>query len=61
VPDEIWNEAAKHYDEPQLATLVLSIAMTNFWNRLNITTRQVAGEWMKSAEGNAWLKERSNA
>jgi hypothetical protein len=27
-----------------------SIAMTNFWNRLNITTRQVAGEWMKSAE-----------
>jgi alkylhydroperoxidase family enzyme len=50
VPDEIWNEAAKHYDEPQLATLVLSIAMTNFWNRLNSATRQVAGEWMKSAE-----------
>jgi alkylhydroperoxidase family enzyme len=61
VPDEIWNEAAKHYDEPQLATLVLSIAMTNFWNRLNITTRQVAGEWMKSAEGKTWLKERANA
>jgi AhpD family alkylhydroperoxidase len=61
VPDEIWNEAAKHYDEPQLATLVLSIAMTNFWNRLNITTRQVAGEWMKSDEGKAWLKEHANA
>lgn len=57
VPDEIWNEAKRHYDEPQLATLVLSIALTNFWNRVNITTRQVAGEWTKSAEGKAWLKE----
>ena len=61
VPDEIWNEAAKHYDEPQLATLVLSIAMINFWNRLNVTTRQVAGEWTKSAEGKAWLKEHAVA
>src|ERR1700758_512111 len=61
VPDEIWNEAARHYDEPQLASLVLSIAMTNFWNRLNITTRQVAGEWMNSDEGKAWLKEHANA
>ena len=57
VPDEIWDEAKRHYDEPQLATLVLSIALTNFWNRVNITTRQVAGEWMKSAEGKAWLKD----
>ncbi|MFL6427399.1 MAG: carboxymuconolactone decarboxylase family protein [Acidobacteriaceae bacterium] len=61
VPDEIWNEAARHYDEPQLATLLLSIALTNFWNRLNITTRQVAGEWAKSAEGKAWLKEHAVA
>jgi AhpD family alkylhydroperoxidase len=59
VPDDIWNEAAKYYDEPQLATLVLSIAMINFWNRLNVTTRQIAGEWMKSAEGKAWLKEQA--
>jgi AhpD family alkylhydroperoxidase len=61
VPDEIWDEAAKHYDEPQLATLVLNIALTNFWNRLNVTTRQVAGEWTKSAEGKAWLKEQAVA
>lgn len=61
VPDEIWNEAARHFDEPQLATLVLSIAMINFWNRLNITTRQVAGEWLKSAEGKAWLREHAVA
>jgi AhpD family alkylhydroperoxidase len=45
VPDEIWNEAVKHYDEPALASLVLHIAATNLWNRLNATTRQLAGSW----------------
>lgn len=54
VPDEIWDEAARHFDEPQLATLVLSIALTNVWNRFNVATRQVAGEWLKSAEAKAW-------
>ena len=43
VPDEIWNEAARHYDEPALAALILSIATVNVWNRLNVSTRQVAG------------------
>lgn len=43
VPDAIWNEAKLHYDEPQLAALVLAIAATNVWNRLNVATRQVAG------------------
>jgi AhpD family alkylhydroperoxidase len=43
VPDEIWDEAARHYDEKALAALVLSIAGINVWNRLNVTTRQVAG------------------
>lgn len=43
VPDEIWDEAARHYDEKQLAALVLWIATTNIFNRLNVTTRQVAG------------------
>lgn len=42
VPDEIWNEAAKHYDEQELATIVLCIGLTNLWNRLNVITRQVA-------------------
>lgn len=50
VPDAIWNEAARHYDEKQLAGLVLAIATINVWNRLNVTTRQIAGEWLKSAE-----------
>ena len=43
VPDEVWNEAARHYDEPALAVLVLNIALINCWNRINATTRQVAG------------------
>jgi AhpD family alkylhydroperoxidase len=43
VPDEIWDEAARHYQEPALAALILSIALINAWNRINVTTRQVAG------------------
>jgi alkylhydroperoxidase family enzyme len=49
VPDEIWNEVARHYHERALASLILSIALINVWNRLNVATRQVAGEWVKSA------------
>jgi len=45
VPDEVWNEAARHYDEKALAALLLSIATTNVFNRLNVGTRQVAGSW----------------
>jgi AhpD family alkylhydroperoxidase len=45
VPDVIWDEAAKHYDEQGLASLILMIAVSNVFNRLNITTRQVAGAW----------------
>src|SRR5215831_692802 len=56
VPDVIWEEAAQYYDEPALAALILSIALINVWNRLNVTTRQVAGEWVKSAEARAWVE-----
>ncbi len=45
VPDAIWNEAARHYDEQGLATLVLWIATSNLYNRLNVTTRQPPGSW----------------
>ncbi len=46
VPDEVWNQAASHYDERQLGALVLTISGVNLWNRLNTATRQVAGlEW----------------
>jgi AhpD family alkylhydroperoxidase len=45
VPDEIWDEVARHYDEAARAALVLQIALINVWNRLNAATRQIAGEW----------------
>jgi len=44
VPDDVWNEAAKHYNEKQLAALVLWIATTNLYNRVNVATRQPAGK-----------------
>jgi AhpD family alkylhydroperoxidase len=40
VSDEVWAEAARQYDEPALAALILDIASVNLWNRLNVTTRQ---------------------
>ncbi|MEU5428092.1 carboxymuconolactone decarboxylase family protein [Streptomyces olivoreticuli] len=43
VPDEIWAEAAEHYDERQLAGLTLWIGLTNLFNRINVTTKQPAG------------------
>jgi AhpD family alkylhydroperoxidase len=42
VPDEVWNEAARLYDEPALAALLVGIATINVWNRLNAATRQIA-------------------
>jgi AhpD family alkylhydroperoxidase len=56
VEDEIWNEAARHYNESELASLVLWIASTNVWNRLNIATQQVVGDWAKSDEAREWRK-----
>jgi len=43
VPDEVYDEAARHYDEQGLAALILTIATTNLFNRLNASTRQLAG------------------
>ncbi len=45
VPDEIWGEATRHYDEQAMAALLLAIATTNVYNRLNVATRQEAGNW----------------
>jgi len=45
VPDDVWEEAKRHYEEAALAALVLNIALINFWNRTNIPTRQVAGAY----------------
>jgi AhpD family alkylhydroperoxidase len=45
VPDDVWKEAARHYDEPKMAALILAISQINVWNRLNIGAGTVAGEW----------------
>ena len=46
VPDQIWQEAAQHYDEAALGALVMAIGLINLWNRLNAVTRQVSGPWV---------------
>ena len=43
VPDSVWEEAARYYDERELAALVLWISTTNLFNRINVSTRQPAG------------------
>lgn len=43
VPDEVWDEAARHYDEQQLGGLLVAISTVNVWNRFNVATRQIAG------------------
>jgi AhpD family alkylhydroperoxidase len=47
VSDELWDEVARHYDERQLAGLVLAIASINTWNRINAITRQISGPWIE--------------
>ena len=51
VTDEAWANAAKHYDEDQLAALVALIAGINAWNRLNVITRQPAGDYQPGQWG----------
>ena len=46
VPDEVWDAAAAHHDETQMAALVLAIAHINVWNRVNVAVKQMAGgDW----------------
>lgn len=44
VSDEVWSEAARHYDEKALAALLLHVAQINVWNRLNAAVKQMAGQ-----------------
>jgi AhpD family alkylhydroperoxidase len=52
IPDEVWDEAARHYDKQQLAGLVLTIAGINAWNRINASTRQITGRWVEQ-----WIRK----
>ena len=45
VPDAIWEEATRHYDEKALAALILQIGLINTFNRINVAIRQPAGPW----------------
>jgi len=48
VPDDVWEEAARHYDQAQLAALVVAIASINAFNRINATSRQITGDWARN-------------
>jgi AhpD family alkylhydroperoxidase len=52
IPDDVWDEAARHYDKRQLAGLVLTIAGINAWNRINASTRQITGNWVEQ-----WIRQ----
>ena len=45
VSDDVWNEARKHFNEKALSAIIIHIAVINAWNRINVTTRTVAGSW----------------
>ncbi|MEV0378418.1 carboxymuconolactone decarboxylase family protein [Nonomuraea sp. NPDC050643] len=45
VSDEVWSQAADHFNETELAALLVGIGVINLWNRLNAATHQVAGAW----------------
>ena len=51
VPDEVWADAAKHYDEDQLAALVSLIALINAYNRVNVILQQPAGDYQPGQFG----------
>ena len=45
VPDDVWARVTEHYDEKARAALVLHVALVNLFNRVNVSTRQPAGDW----------------
>jgi AhpD family alkylhydroperoxidase len=51
VTDEVWANAAKHYDDDQLAALVSLVAVINAYNRINVITRQPAGSYQPGQWG----------
>ncbi|WP_231156325.1 carboxymuconolactone decarboxylase family protein [Streptomyces sp. CNZ748] len=51
VSDEVWAEAAKHYDEEQLAALISLIAIINAYNRINVINQQPAGDYQPGQFG----------
>ena len=50
VPDDVWAEAARHFDAGELADLVFAIGAINLWNRIEIATRALPASYAQSAE-----------
>jgi AhpD family alkylhydroperoxidase len=51
VTDEVWARAAEHYSDEELGTLVMIIAIINLYNRMNVITRQPAGDYVPGQWG----------
>ena len=51
VPDDVWANAAKHYDDDQLVALVSLIALINAYNRMNVIVQQPAGDYQPGMFG----------
>jgi AhpD family alkylhydroperoxidase len=45
VPDDVYDEAARHFSSGELAQLIWRITIMNAWNRIGVTTRMVPGEY----------------
>jgi len=45
VPDEVWAEVARYYNEQELGALVLQIGVVNLWNRVNVAINEEPAEW----------------
>ena len=53
IPDALWEEATRHFDERQLSGLLIGIGAINLWNRLNVATRQIAGSYREQTKAAA--------
>jgi AhpD family alkylhydroperoxidase len=50
VPDALWEKVARHYSQPEIAALLVDIALINSWNRFNVAVRMMVGaKWENAA------------
>ncbi|MFG2330423.1 carboxymuconolactone decarboxylase family protein [Streptomyces sp. NPDC048604] len=49
VPDDVYERAAKHFEEDELARVIAAIVAINAWNRIGVTTRMVPGHYTPGA------------
>jgi AhpD family alkylhydroperoxidase len=45
VPDEVYDNAAKHFEETELAQVIAAITVINAWNRFGVTCRMAPGHY----------------